>query len=101
VPLTYSPKSGHIKRDGAVIGRVEPADGGYVATLFLPGSLPLTDPDLPCLLASVRKALEPPSAPPGRVSLQEAVQAAQGRNVREVVRKARKRLREKYKTKQN
>lgn len=64
--LTYSPKSGAIKRDGAVIGRVEQSpNGAFRAVLYLPDVPPIApDPDLTRLLAAVRLALDPPPVAP-------------------------------------
>lgn len=53
--LTYSKSSGHLKRSGAVVGRIDPAPGGFEATLY--GSGRLHGRTLPELLQSVRAAL--------------------------------------------
>lgn len=60
--LTYNKTSGHIKRDGAVVGRVEPGgkgQPGYVATMYIPGRpISYRDDDLAKLLAAVRRRFE-------------------------------------------
>ena len=63
--LTYSPRSGHVKRDGAVIGRIEATPGGFSYYPFTwgRGSRVLFDAALPGLLAAVRAGLERAAAP--------------------------------------
>ena len=55
--FTFSRKTGHIKRDGAVIGRVEECPDGFEAFLFVDRSS-LSDRTLIDLLAKVRKRFE-------------------------------------------
>lgn len=61
--LTHNPKSGYIKRDGAVIGRVvQVAGGAYRATLFT-DQYEFHNAVLPELLKAVRDHLVPPLPP--------------------------------------
>ena len=55
IVLSYNRKSGALKRSGAVIGRIDPAPGGFEATLYGAGRLHARD--LPSLLAAVRATL--------------------------------------------
>lgn len=59
VNLTYNRKSGHVKRDGAIIGRIDWTGDAWVWSPFVwdRNAQALTAPSLDLLLAKIRQAL--------------------------------------------
>lgn len=57
--LTYNPKSGHIKRDGAVIGRVVQGKAGvWTAAIHVGNGAEFSDAERSDLLRQVREYVE-------------------------------------------